>query len=60
MKIVTDCAAELSAQEAEEQNIKVAPLYIQFPDGEVSSDSLTPDEFSQRNQRHRRLPVLGH
>ena len=48
MKIVTDCAAELSSQEAQELNVQVAPLYIHFPEGEVSSDSLTPDEFYRR------------
>ncbi len=48
MKIVTDCAADLSAEEAAELGITVAPLFIHFPDGELSSDQLTIDEFYLR------------
>lgn len=48
MKIVTDCAADLPAKEREELGIIEAPLYIQFPDGEVNSADLTPDEFYDR------------
>lgn len=48
MKIVTDCAADLTIEETAEQGITVAPLYIHFPDGELSSDQLTIDEFYQR------------
>ncbi len=48
MKIVTDCAADLSAKEREELGIVEAPLYIQFPEGEVSAADLTPDEFYNR------------
>jgi fatty acid kinase fatty acid binding subunit len=48
MKIVTDCAADLSIDEADALDIQVAPLYIQFPDGEVNSNDLTPDEFYTR------------
>jgi DegV family protein with EDD domain len=48
MKIVTDCAADLPAAELETYGIVEAPLYIQFPDGEVSSSTLTPDEFYNR------------
>ena len=47
MKIVTDCAADLKKEEAEALNIQVAPLFIQFPEGEVSSNDITPDEFYQ-------------
>ena len=43
MKIVTDCAADLSAEELKELDIEQAPLYIQFPDGEVSSADITAD-----------------
>lgn len=50
MKIVTDCAADLRKDEAESLDIKVAPLYIQFPEGEVSSNQITPDDFYQRLQ----------
>lgn len=48
MKIVTDCAADLPAEEIEALGITQAPLYIQFPEGEVSSLDLTPDEFYDR------------
>jgi DegV family protein with EDD domain len=50
MKIVTDCAADLTREEIEELGITVAPLYIQFPDGEVNSSEITPDDFYQRLQ----------
>jgi fatty acid kinase fatty acid binding subunit len=48
MRIVTDCAADLTREESEDLGIKVAPLFIQFPDGEVSSNDITPDVFYQR------------
>jgi DegV family protein with EDD domain len=48
MKIVTDCAADLPAEEIEALGITQAPLFIHFPDGEVSSLDLTPDEFYDR------------
>ncbi|KAF0106460.1 MAG: EDD domain-containing protein DegV family [Anaerolineaceae bacterium] len=48
MKIVTDCAADIPAAEREELGIIEAPLYIQFPEGEVNSADLTPDEFYDR------------
>ena len=48
MKIVTDCAADLSPEEREELGIIEAPLYIQFPEGEVNSADITPDEFYNR------------
>lgn len=48
MRIITDAAADLNKQEAEELNIQIAPLFIQFPEGEVSSNDLTPDEFYER------------
>jgi DegV family protein with EDD domain len=48
MKIVTDCASDLKKDEAEDLDIQVAPLIIQFPEGEVSSNDITPDEFYQR------------
>ncbi|MCJ7585340.1 MAG: DegV family protein [Anaerolineales bacterium] len=48
MKIVTDCAADLPAEELEALNITQAPLYIQFPEGEVNSADLTPDQFYNR------------
>jgi DegV family protein with EDD domain len=48
MQIVTDCAADLPAEEIEALGITQAPLFIHFPDGEVSSLDLTPDEFYDR------------
>jgi DegV family protein with EDD domain len=48
MKIVTDSAADIPAEERESLGIVEVPLYIQFPEGEVSSADLTPDEFYNR------------
>ena len=48
MKIVTDCAADLTPEEILEYDIAVAPLYIQFPEGEVSALDITPDDFYDR------------
>ncbi len=48
MKIVTDCAADMSAEELEQLDITQAPLFIQFPEGEVNSADLSPDDFYNR------------
>jgi DegV family protein with EDD domain len=48
MKIVTDSAADMPITELQELGIVQAPLLIQFPEGEVSSADLQPDEFYQR------------
>ena len=48
MKIVTDCAADLPTEELESLGIVQAPLYIQFPEGEVNSADITADEFYNR------------
>jgi DegV family protein with EDD domain len=48
MKIVTDCAADMPNEERESLGIIQAPLYIQFPEGEVNSADLTADEFYDR------------
>ncbi|HVM71080.1 MAG TPA: DegV family protein, partial [Anaerolineales bacterium] len=48
MKIVTDCAADLPAEELEALGIVQAPLYIQFPEGEVNSADISADEFYNR------------
>ncbi len=45
MRIVTDCAADLSNEEKKELGITEAPLYIQFPEGEVSSADISADTF---------------
>ena len=51
MKIITDSAADLTPEDIKTFNITVAPLYIQFPEGEVTADSLTPDEFYERLEK---------
>lgn len=48
MKIVTDSAADLTAKDQRELPISVAPLLIKFPEGEVRSEDLTPDQFYNR------------
>jgi DegV family protein with EDD domain len=48
MKIVTDCAADLSAEELEQLDIVQAPLFIQFPEGEVNATEISADDFYNR------------
>jgi DegV family protein with EDD domain len=48
MKIVTDCAADMPIEELQELDIVQAPLFIQFPEGEVNSADITADEFYDR------------
>lgn len=48
MKIITDCAADMPAEELEQLGIIQAPLFIQFPEGEVNSADLTADAFYDR------------
>ena len=48
MKIVTDCAADMLPEELQSLGITMAPLFIQFPEGEVSSADITADEFYTR------------
>ena len=48
MKIVTDCAADMSNEELEELGIVQAPLFIQFPEGEVNSADISADDFYNR------------
>jgi DegV family protein with EDD domain len=45
MKIITDCAANLTNEDIAQHKITVAPLFIQFPEGEVNSADLETDEF---------------
>ncbi len=56
MKIVTDCAADLPIDELSSLDIVQAPLYIQFPEGEVSATDITPDEFYNRLEAMR--PII--
>ncbi|HRJ57963.1 MAG TPA: DegV family protein [Anaerolineales bacterium] len=48
MKIVTDCAADMPNEELEKLGIIQAPLFIQFPEGEVNSADISADEFYNR------------
>jgi DegV family protein with EDD domain len=48
MKIVTDSAADMPADEIEAFGITQAPLYIGFPEGEVASSDIAPDAFYDR------------
>jgi DegV family protein with EDD domain len=51
MKIVTDSAADLTKADIEDFDIRVAPLLIQFPEGEISSENISADDFYNRLQR---------
>ncbi|MEI7844869.1 MAG: DegV family protein [Chloroflexota bacterium] len=48
MKIVTDCAADMSSSELEELGIIQAPLFIQFPEGEINATEISADDFYNR------------
>ena len=48
MKIVTDCAADMSAEELEQLEVIQAPLFIQFPEGEVNATEISADDFYNR------------
>lgn len=48
MKIVTDCAADMSAAELEQLDAIAAPLFIQFPEGEVNAAEISADDFYNR------------
>lgn len=48
MKIVTDCAADMPAAELAALGVLQAPLFIQFPEGEVNSADLQADAFYDR------------
>ena len=48
MKIVTDCAADMTKEELERLGVIQAPLFIQFPEGEVNSADISADEFYNR------------
>ena len=48
MKIVTDCAADMSAEELEQLAVIQAPLFIQFPEGEVNATEISADDFYNR------------
>ena len=48
MKVVTDCAADMSAEEMEQLDIMQAPLFIHFPEGEVNAIEISADDFYNR------------
>jgi DegV family protein with EDD domain len=48
MKIVTDCAADMPPAELQAYGVVQAPLWIQFPEGEVNSADLSADDFYDR------------
>lgn len=48
MKIVTDCAADLTAEDRSLYGPMEAPLYIGFPEGEINAVDISADEFYQR------------
>ena len=48
MKIVTDCAADMPIEELEQLGVVQAPLFIQFPEGEVNSVDISADDFYNR------------
>jgi DegV family protein with EDD domain len=48
VKIITDCAADIPAEQLKDLDIVQAPLFIQFPEGEVNSADISADEFYDR------------
>jgi DegV family protein with EDD domain len=48
MKIVTDCAADFSNEELERLGIVQTPLFIHFPEGEISAVDISADDFYNR------------
>lgn len=60
MKIVTDCAADMSVEELEQLGVVAAPLFIQFPEGEVSAADISADEFYNRLEAMRpKIPTTA-
>lgn len=48
VKIVTDSAADMPAAELHAFGVVEAPLYIQFPEGEINSADISADAFYDR------------
>ncbi|MBM3179069.1 MAG: DegV family protein [Chloroflexi bacterium] len=60
MKIVTDCAADMSNEELEKLGVVQAPLFIQFPEGEVNSADISADDFYNRLEAMRpKIPTTA-
>lgn len=56
MKIITDCAADMSVEELERLDVIQAPLFIQFPEGEINSADISADDFYNRLEAMR--PII--
>lgn len=48
MIIITDSAADMPRDELQSLGVQIAPLQINFQDGQVSAEDITPDEFYRR------------
>ncbi len=48
MKILTDKAANFTTDEEKAFGLSVAPLYIQFPEGEMDASQISPDTLYER------------
>ncbi|HNT25420.1 MAG TPA: DegV family protein [Anaerolineales bacterium] len=48
MKILTDSASDMPLEERQRLGIAIAPLFIQFPEGEVNSEDISADDFYNR------------
>jgi DegV family protein with EDD domain len=48
MKIVTDSAADMTREDVKAHDISIAPLFIQFPEGGVSAEDISADDFYDR------------
>jgi DegV family protein with EDD domain len=60
MKIVTDCAADMSNEELEQLGVIQAPLFIQFPEGEVNAIDISADDFYNRLEAMRpKIPTTA-
>lgn len=60
MKIITDCAADMTNEELEKFGIVRAPLFIQFPEGEVNAADISADEFYNRLEAmHPQIPTTA-
>lgn len=46
--IVTDSAADLTPQDVATWGIHIVSQYIQFPEGEITNEQITPDDFYAR------------
>jgi len=60
MKIVTDCAADMSAEELKQLDVIAAPLFINFPEGEINATEISADDFYNRLEAMRpKIPTTA-